>query len=384
MDHQNSRVPEAVKMAQLFFSDRIKIGWYIFGILLILLFFSCAASWAQDEKPGGEASLVVVEKVIQRNVRPTVALIGTTIPNKESTVAAEVGGLVVSFPVRSGQQVKDRDILVKIETRPQLLQLKSARARLAEAKENLANAESELKRNEALFKQKSISSREYEKALYSYNAINEKIMGLKAEIELIQYRLSKSVIRAPFSGFVVEEHTQVGQWLKEGEKAITLAEIDPILVTVPVPDRYIHHIKLKQKVSLEFDFLARNKVRTGYVRDIIPKGNEKARTFPVQVRVSNSDFSLYPGMSCKVNFSAGASQKALLVNKDAVITGAEGHNIFVVRDGKAAFIPVSQGQAYDNLVSVEGDLSPDELVVVEGNERLRPGEAVRAVERENK
>ena len=357
------------------------VGLYI---LLILLFFSPRVSLAEDGNTGDEASLVVVEEVIEKSVSPRVTLIGTTVPNRESSVAAEVGGLVVSFPVRNGQQVNKGDVLVQIETKPLLLQLKSAQARLAETKENLASAESELKRSEALYEQKSISSREYEKALYASSAIKEKIMGLEADIELIRYRLGKSAITAPFTGFVVEEHTQIGQWLREGETAVTLAEIDPILVVVPVPDRYIHHIKLKQRVRLEFDFLAKKGDRTGSVRDIIPRGNEKARTFPVQVIVSNRDFSLYPGMSCKANFSAGSSRQVLLVNKDAVITDSRGDNLFVVRDGKAVVVPVTQGQAYQNLVAVEGDLYPGDLVVVEGNERLRPGESVRVVDRKNK
>jgi RND family efflux transporter MFP subunit len=370
-------------MIKFFFLRPIRI-LYAFCPVLLFLCLPRAVPGAEKGAPGHHASPVIVENAVQKNVSPQVTLIGTTVPHRKSTVAAEIGGLVVSFPVRNGHKTKKGDILVRIETRPLKLQLESAKAHLAEAKENHANAQSELNRSEALFKQKSISSREYEKALYASNAIQEKIMGLEAEIELIEYRLGKSVIRAPFNGFVVEEHTQVGQWLKEGEKAVTLAEIDPILVKVPVPDRYIHYIRPKQKIRLEFDFLQKGRNRNGFVRDIIPQGNEKARTFPVQISVKNRDFSLFPGMSCKVTFPSGSSNRALLVNKDAIITDAQGHHLFVVRDGKAVMVPVSPGQAYGNFVVVEGDLSSGDLVVVEGNERLRPGQKVKTVEKQSK
>ncbi|MCD6298269.1 MAG: efflux RND transporter periplasmic adaptor subunit, partial [Deltaproteobacteria bacterium] len=312
--------------------------------------------------------------------RPVIALIGTAMPNRKSIVAPEIEGLVTNFPVTKGQKIKKGDVLVRVERKPLLLELKFAEANLAEAKENYENAFSELTRSKELLKKKSISSRAYDDALYTANASSKKIMALKAKIELIQYRIEKCVISAPFGGFVVAEHTQVGQWLKKGDEVVSIIEINPILVMVPVPDRYIHFLRKGQQVDLELDFLPGNKTRKGLVRNIIPEGNEKSRTFPVQISLTNKDLSILAGMSCKVSFPVGEPYEALLVHKDAVVTSGDSHHIFVVRNGKAMSVSVDKGRAYGSLVVVRGKLTGGEMVVVEGNERLSSGQEVRSIE----
>jgi len=345
-------------------------------IISILIWFAFPLSNVMGQPPKRPASPVVVEKVIRKHVRPIVTLIGTAEPHRKSVVAPPVQGLVVGFPVRKGQKIAKGDILVRIEKQPLLLQLKVARANLAEAKENHKNALSELKRITELYEKKSISNKAYDGALYITNALKKKIMALGARIETIQYDIEKCIIRAPFAGFIVEEHTQLGQWLKEGGEVVTIVEIDPILVTIPVPDRYIHSLKVGQEVDLELDFLPGNKMRKGKVRDIIPEGNERSRTFPVQISVANKDLSILAGMSSKVSFPVGTPDEALLVDKDAVVTGGTGHKVFVVRHGKAVPVQVKKGAAYGSLVVVEGNLSAGDMVVIEGNERLRPGQEV--------
>ncbi|MCD4716580.1 MAG: efflux RND transporter periplasmic adaptor subunit, partial [Desulfobacterales bacterium] len=271
-----------------------------------------------------------------------------------------------------------------VERKPLLLELKCAEANLAEAKENHENALSELRRNRELLKKKSISSRAYDDALYTANALNKKIMSLGARIEIIQYRIEKCVVTAPFGGFVVAEHTQVGQWLKEGDEVVSIIEINPILIMIPVPDRYVHFLKKGQQVDLEFDFLPGDKTRKGFVRDIIPEGNEKSRTFPVEISLTNKDLAILAGMSCKVSFPVGEPYEALLVHKDAVVTSGDSHHIFVVRDGKALSVSVDKGRAYGSLVVVRGKLTGGEMVVVEGNERLNSGQEVRFIKEPGK
>ncbi len=356
--------------------------FYSFLILSILVWFAFPLSIVMGQSPGRPASPVVVEKIIQKHVRPIVTLIGTAEPNRRSVVAPQVQGLVIDFPVRKGQKIAKGDILVRIEKQPLLLQLKAAKANLAEAKENYKNALSEFTRTKELYKRKSTSNKAYDGALYKANALNKKIMALKARIGTIKYDIEKCIVRALFPGFVVEEHTQLGQWLKKGGEVVTIVEIDPIVVTVPVPDRYIHSLKVGQEVNLDFDFLPGTGAKKGAVRNIIPLGNEKARTFPVLISVANTDLKILSGMSSRVSFPVGKSYEALLVDKDAVVTGGTGHKVFVVRHGKAVPVNVKKGSAYGSLVVVEGSLSAKDMVVIEGNERLRPGQDVQVTIRQ--
>jgi len=319
---------------------------------------------------------VRVEKIVEQKVRPFVTLIGTAEPYKKSTVASETAGMVVEFAVRLGQRVRKGDVLARVEKSPLNLNLKEAAAALAEAQENYKNALSDLERNEELVKKKAISNRQYDDARFKANALNQKIAALQAHIEGIEYDLAKCSIKSPFAGFVVAEHTQVGQWLEKGGDVVTIVEIDPMLLTVPVPDRYVGYIKTGQVVDLSFEFLKGEQGKRGEVRDVIPLGNEKARTFPVQLEVANPDFSILAGMSASVRFPVGNQTTVLLVNKDAVMTNGDQHHIFIVNDDKAHLIPVEKGEAHGGQVAIQGDVSAGQRVVVEGNERLQPGQPV--------
>jgi RND family efflux transporter MFP subunit len=320
-----------------------------------------------------------VAPIVEQSVRPFVTLIGTAEPYKKSTVASETEGMVTEFAARLGQRVRKGDVLARVEKQPLVLDMKEAEAALAEAQENYKNAVSDLQRNEELVKKKAISTRQYDDARFRANALNQKIAALKARIEGIDYELTKCCIKAPFAGFVVEEHTEVGQWLKKGGEVVTIVHMDPILITVPVPDRYVRHIKPGQIVDLSFEFTTGGESKRGRVRDVVPLGNEKARTFPVQLEVDNPDFTVLAGMSAAVRFPVGQATTMLLVHKDAVVTSGSRHHLFIVNDDKAHLIPVEKGKAYGNRVAILGEVAAGQRAVVEGNERLRPGQLVKII-----
>jgi len=352
----------------------------VISILFFFIWIVLPVTGVSGQSNKRMAAPVKVEKIIQKTVRPFVTLIGTAEPYRRSTVASEVEGLVTDFSAELGKRIEKGEVLAEIERAPLFLDLKQAEASLAEAGENYKNALSEHQRAEELFKKKSISSRQYDIARYAANALKQKIRALEIKIEAIKYDIEKCSIRAPFSGFVVEEHTQVGQWLRKGGDVVTIVDMDAILVTVPVPDRYIYFIEPGQSVDLSFEFLPGKKDRKGKVRSIIRKGDEKARTFPVQIEVANKDFFILEGMSSTVLFPVGKSLQSLLVNKDAVVSSSDQHSIFIVEDGKAQMIPIIKGKAYGSLVVIEGEVRAGDQVVVEGNERLQPGQEVSIIQ----
>jgi RND family efflux transporter MFP subunit len=363
--------------------NEINFGGVPTWAILLLFLFSGAGLTASDAfgetRKKIPSAPVRVEQIVEQSVRPFVTLIGTAEPYRQSTVASETEGMVTEFAVRLGQRVRKGDVLARVEKRPLVLDMKEAEAALAEAQENHKNAVSDLQRNEELVKKKAISTRQYDDARFRANALNQKIAALKARIEGIDYELTKCCIKAPFAGFVVEEHTEVGQWLKKGGEVVTIVHMDPILITVPVPDRYVRHIKPGQVIDLSFEFTTGGENKQGRVRDVVPLGNVKARTFPVQLEVDNPDFTVLAGMSAAVRFPVGEPTVMLLVHKDAVVTNGDRHHLFIVNDDKAHLIPVKKGKAYGNRVAIQGKVSAGQRAVVEGNERLRPEQPVKII-----
>ena len=167
--------------------ERMSIGWLLYSAaglaLCALALVGRPAPLEAGDSKGPEASPVKVELIQKRTVRPSVTLIGTAEPFRKSTVASEIEGLVVRFPVRKGQKVKKGDALARIEIRPLSLEFKEAEALLAEANENYQNALSELRRTEELYKKKTVSSRSYDDALYTAKGMKQRILALEANFQ---------------------------------------------------------------------------------------------------------------------------------------------------------------------------------------------------------
>ena len=124
----------------------------------VLFFFGLPTTAGAEGSRKKRVTPVKVERIIRRNVKPSIILIGTAEPSMKSTVASEVEGLVINFSVRLGQWIKKGETLAKIKQTPFSLELKQAQASLAEANENFKSALSELKSTEELFRKKTISN----------------------------------------------------------------------------------------------------------------------------------------------------------------------------------------------------------------------------------
>jgi multidrug efflux pump subunit AcrA (membrane-fusion protein) len=125
---------------------------------------------------------------------------------------------------------------------------------------------------------------------------------------------------------------------------------------------------------------------SGVVAAIVPQADVQARTFPVKVRVKNTLSEDGPvvksGMYARVVLPTGSKQTAMLASKDALVLGGVQPVVFVVdaatdsKQGKVRPVPVKIGFADGSMIQVSGDIQAGQLVVVQGNERLQPGQVV--------
>jgi multidrug efflux pump subunit AcrA (membrane-fusion protein) len=113
---------------------------------------------------------------------------------------------------------------------------------------------------------------------------------------------------------------------------------------------------------------------------VLPTGNADARTFPVHIKLSNSDLRIKSGMEAVVTFKVGERRKALLVSKDAVVAAGNQRMVYRVVSEQVLPVPVKVLGYYGNDAAIEGDLKPGQQVVIRGNERLRPGQTVQVIE----
>ncbi len=325
---------------------------FILIIQVIAMFLIHNNSMAQEKT---FAAPVIVSRIIQMDVPQSVKMVGTVFPFRESIVAGEVEGLVEEFPVKRGDYVKKGQILAKLRTTSLEIQLKGA-----EADEHLARIE--YQRAKELYEDKTISHQEFDK-------FETKLVVQEAEVEGIKDNIGKCTITAPFDGRVVEEYTEVGQWLDKGDRVVSVIQLDNVKVKVPVPEKYIQHLKIGDECEVNFQALG-GITKVGHIVHIVPQADERARTFPVYVKIDNSDEKLKSGMFAEATFEIGALLSATMILKDGIVRRGGMELIFLSTEGKAVEVPVKTGIAYKNLIQIMGDVKPGLDVIVRGNERL--------------
>ncbi len=344
---------------------------------------AAAAGGCADEEPAKPARQALgvpvrVAPVMEQEIRPSVTLVGTVEPWKRSLVAGEIAGRVERFLVREGASVARGQLLAQLSTEALQIQLDSATASRKEGNVRHQKAKQDLERVEGLLEKGFLTKKEYDDAVAEDLALQQRLVQLDAEIRRVQDRLAKSRILAPFAGLVVREHTEIGQWVNEGGPVVEMVDLSRVQVEVPLPERYVQNVRVGDAVSARFDGLPGFEAN-GRILSVVAQADPAARTFPIKVKMPNQDLSIKSGMVARVALIVGRPYRALLVPKDALVLRGANQFIFLVQDGKAMQVRVTSGKYTDGMVEVTGEVLEGMRVVVQGNERLFPGQPLRVL-----
>ncbi len=348
------------------------------AILMVVAAPGFSTAGPQEKGGGPPPALVQVSTVVERIVVTRVTLVGSAEPWSETIVAAEEAGLVRKMLVDEGDKVKQNQTLCVQDASQLRLKVEAARAIVAEAVANQTRAEREWERLKRLYSIKSVSKKAYEDAQFEAEAALKRVARLQVEIYTLLDQVKKKVVYAPVSGYVIERHTLVGQWLSKGDPVVTLTVLNPIRVMVPVPERYVSRINKGDSAEVIFDAL-QGRTFKGVIDAIIPKADRAGRTFPVRIEIPNPKGIIKAGMLGRATLAVGNPHKAILIPKDALVLGGAGKSVYVINDQTAHLVQVKTGPAHGSLIEVKGNLKAGQRVAVRGNERLRPGQRVKVV-----
>jgi RND family efflux transporter MFP subunit len=345
---------------------------------------------------------------------------------KEGEVLAQVlTGTIEIDLAQANAELKERQAQLEESIASFPAEKQQADARVAATRARKEHAQTRLKRAVTLRDRNSVSDEQLDEAraaeleasaahleseaarlMIFGGAREQKIRRLEAlvaaqkeAVNLIEDRMRKYTIKAYFTGYVTAEFTEVGHWIKDGEPVVEIAELDQVDVRLSVPEDHLTELAKGDAVRVEVG-ATRTKSFLGEVAAIVPQADLKARTFPVLVRLKNpllartrdasasAGHELKAGMLARAMLPVGRRKEALLISKDAIVLGNRGPTVYVIdRDpktpnsGTVRSVPVELGAAYDGEIEVNGlspqqPIKPGDLVVTEGNERLRPGQGV--------
>ena len=341
-------------------------------VLLIVFLFALPLNAQEEGRGGMPPAKVVVSDVKMGMVAEKYEFIGTVYYVEVSDVASEVNGKVESVGFEEGQRVRKGNILVKLSADLLEKQLIAVRSSHEQVLIEHQKAVLDLNRVENLIKQGSVSEQLYDEHRFAVMGLEKKAASLQADVERIKVELGKKRIRAPFDGVVIERVVDRGEWLSPGSKVATIARDDTVDVVVDVPEDMIRYVKQGMGLSVK----AGGGVVKGEVFAVVPKGDVATRTFPLKIRINNSE-GLKEGMEARVELPIAERKQGLLVPRDAVIDLFGSTVVFAVVDSKAKMIQVKLLGYEGEMAGVNAHgLQENMKVVVKGNERLRDGQPV--------
>ena len=350
---------------------------FLFGVSLLVL-SACGEQQAATPPKGRPPTPVRVAPVLKQEVQQTVTLVGSVEPWKRSLVASEIEGLVVDFPVVEGRQVKQGQLLGKLRTDSLQIQLDSELASHREAQTRYLQAKQDLARIQVLFEKELVTQKEMDDGLAEESALQERLTQLDAQIRQVRDQLTKSTIVAPFDGWVTQEFTEIGQWVEMGGSIVEVVDLSRVKIEVPLPERFVQDIHPNAPVSVFFDSLPGMAVE-GKVFSVVAQADRNARTFPVKIEIANADLRMKSGMVANVALQVGRRHEGLVIPKDGLVLRGQQEFVFLVKDGIVSQVPVQPLIHLETVVEIQGEIEEGMTVVIEGNERLFPGQPVRVL-----
>jgi membrane fusion protein (multidrug efflux system) len=286
---------------------------------------------------------------------------GTLRADESVELTPEASGKVTSIQFEEGAQVQAGALLVQIND----AELQAERKRL-EHRLELASAQAE--RQKRLLAEGGVSQE-------TYDATANEVEVLKAELELIEARIEKTQVRAPFGGGVGLRAVSEGAYVTPQTRITTLQRVDPIKIDFSVSEKYAARLQAGQPIS--FSVRGIEESRNGEVYATDTQVDADTRTLQVRARAPNPDGLLRPGMFAEVTVTLGTIDDALVVPSFAVVPTLDGQRVFVAENGTAQPRNITLGMRTDSTVQVTDGLSLRDTVITSGIQELRAGLPVR-------
>jgi RND family efflux transporter MFP subunit len=324
-------------------------------ILLLVLGLVCSRAHAAEALPTMVAKVTVTPLEYQ--------LDGVVEARRQATLSAEVAGKVEAVYFDVDDVVSRGDVVLKIRDREYRARLEQARAALDESHANLQEMQLDYDRNKGLLRQKLISQAVYDRSSAALKAAQARTDSAQANLVQAEEQLGYTVVRAPYSGVVVQRHVEVGESTRPGQPFMTGYAPDQLRVNANVPQSVIGHLReqrharvvlLEDGRSLEVERIT-----------IHPFADPQNHSFPVRLDLPAAQAGIYPGMLVKVALTIGESRR-LLVPRQALVTRSEINALYLRdTDGKLVFRQVRPGNRYADEVEILAGLDVGETVVLD-------------------
>lgn len=291
---------------------------------------------------------------------------GTVEAINRSTVSAQTSGRVLKINYDVDDFVEKGAVLVRLRNTTQQADLDHAKAGLEGAKSRYIEARDEQKRVAELNKKNLLAKSKLDAANATLIATKSAVKSAEARLRQAEEQLSNTVIKAPYSGIVIERNIERGEIASPGQALMTGISLEKLRVSVSVPQRVIAAVRESGMATILFD-----NGKSLESDDIVffPYADPQTNSFRVRIQMDEHVDGIFPGMYTKVAFTIGQTER-LLVPSSAIAYRSELTGIYVIgENGKVRLRQVRLGKQIGDEVEILAGAEIGQMVA------LNPAEA---------
>ncbi len=379
--------------------------WFIAAVLLLAV---VAAAWAvfRDNAIEVETVSAVASSNSGGAGGSVLNASGYVVARRQATVSAKVTGKVREVLIEEGMEVKEGQLLARLDdttSRPQLdlaeRQLEAATKNLQEVEVRLAEAERNLRRTRQLRADKLVSEQALDSAEAEYGALQARLEALKSEAKVAQSSvrvrnqdLDDLLVRAPFDGVVVSKDAQPGEMVSPISAGggftrtgiATVVDMDSREIEVDVNEAFINRVKAGQKAEAVLDAYPDWTIPC-HVINIVPTADRQKATVRVRIGFDHLDPRILPDMGVKVSFlddraaepAQTASRPSVRVPTEAIMKDGDTTYVWRVRDDSVERVAVRTGGERSGQTEVLSGIASGDVLVAKPVEGLAEGAPVK-------
>ena len=356
---------------------KLKPYLYAAGILVLMVGAVAGTKALQigklissGKKGGPPVETVSTAVVVAEKWERSVESVGSLRAVQGADMSTESSGVIAKILFENGQEVKKGDLLVELDH-----ETESANLRSAEAEADLARTVYE--RTKRLRVNSTVPQSDLD-------AAESQLRKMTALVEQLKATISKKQLTAPFSGRLGIREVNLGQFVDNGDKIVSLQSLDPIFVDFLLPQQLIAGLAVGQPLKLITDVYPGRSFE-GKLTAINSEIDPVTRNIRLQGTLQNADGALRPGMFARVILTLGEAEEVVSVPATALISAPYGDSVFVLEsetaeDGASRTVArqrfIRTGRTRGDFVSVTQGVKPGEKVVTAGAFKLRNGTPV--------
>jgi membrane fusion protein, multidrug efflux system len=329
----------------------------LMGMVMLVLMVGCG-----EEKQGGGGGFqrpptaVETVQVVPQQVADRFESVGNIEAGESVVIVSEIDGVLVKVPFGEGDAIVRGDLIAQLNDAQLLAEVRREEAVLAQRKASYDRIKDVVDQGAG--------------APQDLDDAAAVLKVAEADVALAKVRFSKTRIVAPFDGMVGTRKVSVGAFVRPGEVIAKLAQVRRLRVFFSVPERYLATLKRGSEVMVSTTAYPGH-VLTGHIDVVEPVLDETTRSARVMARLDNPGEKFRPGMSADVSAVLSERAEALTVPNEAVFVSGSDAFVFVVKaDSTVTRRALTLGTRMADVVEVVSGLSPHEIVVRAGHQKL--------------